>query len=110
MTPVISLLLALAGFAGLALAMPRHAAQAKLGGLWIARAPWLRVFGWMALACSLFVRLTRPDWRVGLVEWVGEAGLAAAMVEIILLGRPALLRVVPVAALGGVPIAAIMLR
>ncbi|WP_157217815.1 DUF3325 domain-containing protein [Flavisphingomonas formosensis] len=110
MTPLISLLFALAGLASLALAMPRHAAQAKLGALWVARAPWLRGCGWAALGFSLLVRLARPDWRTGLIEWIGEAGLAAAIVVVVLMRRPQLLRGLPAVVLLMVPIAALLLR
>lgn len=91
MIALASLLLSLGGFAALALAMPRHARAAGL-----AANVSLRWAGAALLLLSLGVRLVEPGWRIGAVEWTGQAALAAACVALALLGRP---RILPLATL-----------
>ncbi|QUT06691.1 DUF3325 domain-containing protein [Sphingobium phenoxybenzoativorans] len=95
---LISLLLALGGFAALSLSMQRHARQAEAQG-WLPRRPVLRWIGWGFLASSFIRCIARPDWRPALVEWVGALGLAAGIVVLILIYRPRMLPFIPKAAM-----------
>lgn len=91
MTALASLFLAMGGFAALALAMQRHARAAG-----VAANMRLRWAGATLLVVSLGLRLIEPGWRIGAVEWTGQAALAAACVVLALLYRP---RVLPPATL-----------
>jgi hypothetical protein len=97
MTGLSSFLMALAGFAALSLSMQRHARQAEVPA-WLPRPGLLRWTGWAFLALSVLIRLPTPAWRIGIVEWVGELGLAALVVVLTLFYRPRFLPVVPTAA------------
>jgi hypothetical protein len=93
-----SFLMSIAGFGLLCMSMHRHARQA---GIQDRSARFLRVAGWCALIISLAVGLIAGNWRLMIVEWIGQAGLAAAAVVVILLYRPRILPgAVVVAAIG----------
>lgn len=83
-----SFLMSVAGFGLLCLSMHRHARQA---GIHDRSAPFLRIAGWGILLISLAADLIAGNWRLMIVEWIGQAGLAAAAIVVILLYRPRLL-------------------
>jgi uncharacterized membrane protein len=74
------LLLCVAAFACLALAMERH--QEDLWGESLAPAVTrvLRRAGWTLLAASLAFALVQPMWAAGLVAWFGWLSAAAGIV------------------------------
>lgn len=94
---LISLTLAIAGLAMLALSMHRHAVSA---GLSRAGDRPVRLGGWGLLLLSMLARIAAPDWRIGLLEWIGQLALCAAAVTLVLTYRPTLLprAIVPVLA------------
>jgi hypothetical protein len=71
-----SLILSIAGFAALAGAMRRHAKQI---GLPVVSPGRLRLVGCALLAASFAILLGRMDWRMAMIAWIGQAGLAAAI-------------------------------
>lgn len=75
-----AILLALPGFAALALAMERHQRD-LLGRRLTGRATLLlRGLGWLLLAASPLEAIARQGWGMGLVVWLGALTLAAAAV------------------------------
>lgn len=85
---IASLAFAVAGLAGLALSLHRHARQAALAPRLAAHPALLRGAGALLLLASLLARTHGADWRIGLVEWIGQAGLCAAAVMLLLTYRP----------------------
>lgn len=81
-------LLAFAGLICVSLSMRRHAGQACLIATLIAQSRLLRLAGWFLVMMSLALRMLRPDWRIGIVEWIGLAGLAAGVIVTLLIYRP----------------------
>lgn len=99
MTFLPSLLLTIAGLGCLGLSLHRHAGQAGIGKQMPAR---LRPAGWGLLVLSLAAAVTTGNWRIALVEWIGQAGLAAAVIVLLLIYRPrALPRAVLIAGVCG---------
>lgn len=83
-----SMLLLFSGFTALSLSMQRHARQVFAQGRMPISSHRLRFIGWVLIGVSLALRLGQPGWRIGLVEWVGLCGAAAALVVVTLLKRP----------------------
>ena len=87
MTELSAFLLLLAGFAALALSMPKH--QRELFG----RAPVkparliLRFFGWSLLLLALMPAIACSGVGIGIVLWFGFATLAAMIVSLMLTYR-----------------------
>ncbi len=86
MSALATLPLAFSGMALLSLSMDRHLRQVATQR----RMAW-RPAGWALLAASLAIALLHGNWRFGLVEWIGVAGAAAALVVLTLAWRPAML-------------------
>lgn len=84
MSVTLALLLCFGGWAGLALAMPRHARQVFGSGLAPTRQRLLRLAGVIWLGLGGWLCLAIWGWRIGLVAWFGIAG-AAALVLVFLL-------------------------
>ncbi|WP_347329886.1 DUF3325 domain-containing protein [Marinimicrobium locisalis] len=90
--PLVALcLLALAAFASLCLATPRHMHQLKASKPQRWRTP-LRAGGWGLLTLSLIVAVVERGWGLGLVEWFGALTLAAVTVVLVATYRPAWLK------------------
>lgn len=87
-----SFLLAWAGMALLALAMRRNTPQFGLSRHWRERCHVLRRAGALLLGGSLLARIGGPDWRVGIVEWIGQLALCAATVTVLATYRPRMVR------------------
>ncbi|MCK9504851.1 MAG: DUF3325 domain-containing protein [Porticoccaceae bacterium] len=85
------LMLALAGFACLALSMERHARQAGLRIKHQSRRSWLRMAGWSLLTITFMTATTNTGWGFGLVLVFGVLSVAALLVVGLLTYRPALL-------------------
>jgi len=80
---MISLILILLGFWGLALSMQRHAGHVGLKPpAW--RPTPFRVAGWFLLGLSLVPCFVHPDWPIALVGWFGSCSLAAATVTLMI--------------------------
>lgn len=94
MTAVVVLPLAFGGLSLISLSMQRHARDVGLNG----NPRWLRGLGWIGVLLSLAASLAASNWRFALVEWIGLIAVAAALVVLILYGRP---RALPVLAAGG---------
>ncbi len=84
MSAVAALLALLAGWAALALAMPRHARPLLGHEPGRALRLWLRLGGCAGLGLGFWLCLLLWGWRIGLVAWFGAAG-AAGLVLIFLL-------------------------
>jgi len=80
MIHVWTLLISLAGFAALALAMDRH--QEDLFGRELSPrvTRLLRIVGWAGLLLALGVIVGRQGWALGLVSYSGCTSLAAGLV------------------------------
>ncbi|MBB6425052.1 DUF3325 family protein [Sphingopyxis sp. JAI128] len=78
----------------LSLSMQRHARDAGV----TADPRWARRIGWAGVLLLLAAALAAPNWRFALVEWVGLAAVAAALIVLTLYGRP---RALPKLATGG---------
>ena len=85
------LMLALAGFACLAMCMDRHARQVGLCFKRAVRRTQLKVGGWVLLAVAILVAIADVGWSFGLVLVFGVLTLAALLVVGLLTYRPALL-------------------
>jgi len=85
-----ALLLAIAGFGGLSLTMARHSRQAAFDGSIIARRVPMRPLSWLLIIASAIIDMAKGNWRFGLVEWIGLAGVAAAIVMLAHTYRPRL--------------------
>lgn len=70
------LVLSLAGFMGLALAMPRHGKQVWNAALSDSRRRLLRTGGWLLLAIALALGIAQWRFDVGTVTWLGWLTLA----------------------------------
>ncbi len=86
-------LLALAAFASLCLATPRHLQQLKGRRPQRWRTP-LRCIGWMLLTAALATAVINSGWGLGLVEWFGALTLAAVSVVLVSTYRPTWLKAV----------------
>lgn len=86
--------LAFGGLSLISLSMRRHARDAGL----TSEPRWLRALGWGVISLSLVVALAASNWRFALVEWIGLAALAAALVVMLLHLVP---RALPRLAIGG---------
>ena len=84
MSALAALLLAVAGFALLALAMRRHAREAEVPAGWLGlTAERRRPAGFAVLAVSLAALLVlAPRWEFALIEWIGLIGAAAGLVAL----------------------------
>lgn len=80
MLTLLSFLFGLAGFAALAVALPRHHRQIWSGPPSARRGRGLRVAGWVLLGLSLPPCLAAWDMRIGMVAWCGLLTAAALMV------------------------------
>jgi len=85
---LLGLILAIAGFAGLALAMSRHHRDVFGTPPTDRRRRRLRIAGWGLLALSLWPCLTAWGLVIGLVAWAGVLTLGALAVVLALTGRP----------------------
>lgn len=65
----------------------------------------LIIAGWVLIGVSLLSAVIAPNWGIGLVEWIGLMGAAAALAVLTLHYRPALL---PPLAAGGVTLGLIL--
>ncbi|WP_233238246.1 DUF3325 domain-containing protein [Bordetella sp. LUAb4] len=85
MIHVLTLLISLAAFAALALAMDRH--QEDLFGRALAPGVTrlLRILGWAGLLLALWVIVGRQGWALGLVSYSGCTSLAAGLVFLALI-------------------------
>lgn len=88
--------LAYAGFAALCLGMDRHYEAVFDRELPRRHRTPLRVFGWVALALSLFASANVWGWSYGTVEWIGILSLAGLTLIWFVSYRP-----VPALAAGG---------
>lgn len=89
MTTLASLTAGFAGFACLALAMPRHWGQALAGGDPGRAGPVLRWAGLLLLAISLRASLVRvPVPGIAIVDWLGFLTLAGLAVALTLTHAP----------------------
>jgi hypothetical protein len=79
--------LAFGGLGLIGLSMDRHARQAAFK----VKARWLRPAGWALVALSLAAVALTPNWSIAIVEWVGLAAAAAALVVLTLYHRPRML-------------------
>ncbi len=70
-------LLALAGFASLCLATPRHAQQLEHTSL---SRTLLRLFGWTLLVVAAIVAIASAGWSLGVVTLFGALTMAALAV------------------------------
>ncbi|WP_404334679.1 DUF3325 family protein [Sphingomonas sp. MMS12-HWE2-04] len=84
MSALAALLLAVAGFALLALAMRRHAREAEVKAEWLRLTPaQRRPAGYALLAVSLAALLMlAPRWDFALIEWIGLIAAAAGLVAL----------------------------
>lgn len=99
----LTLLLAFAGFAALALSLDRHHRAAFHAPVGRGKRVGLRVAGWAGLALSLAGAVLSSGWTFGPVQWVGSlTGSALAVVGLAAV-RPRWLRA---AALVALPLAA----
>ena len=82
---ILTLALTLAGFACLAVAMPRH--QTDLLGRELAPALGrrLRTMGWLLLVCALWPVVDALGWAFGLTVYCGHLSASAALIFISLL-------------------------
>ena len=80
------LALAFAGLALISLSMDRHARQTAMR---VRR--WMRPAGWLCLGLSLVLVAIAPNWRFALIEWIGLAALAGALVVAVLHVRATIL-------------------
>ncbi len=83
--------LALAAFASLCLATPRHIHQLNTPNPQNWRTP-LRGVGWILLIAALATAVLNSGWGLGLVEWFGALTLAAVTVVLIATYRPTWLK------------------
>ena len=79
------LLLALAGFAALALAMERHQEDVFGKALSQRITRSLRIVGWISLLLCLWLAVAAKGWSFGLVAYSGHTSGAAGIVFIALL-------------------------
>lgn len=79
------LLLALAGFVVLALAMERHQEDVFGKALNQPVTGSLRIFGWSSLTLCLWLAVASKGWSFGLVAYSGHTSAAAALVFVALL-------------------------
>lgn len=70
------LLLSLAGFVALALAMPKHSKQVMRKNLSDSQRRVLRVSGWVLLAAALWLGVAQWHFDVGTVTWLGWLTIA----------------------------------
>lgn len=95
MIAIAMLAAAFAGFALIALSMERHARQADRP----VRPERARPAGWALIALSFAIAIAAPNWRFGVVQWVGMLGAAAALVLLAFHWRPSWLYPLAIAAL-----------
>ena len=88
MIALAALLLALAGFAALALSMHRHHRDLFGGPPSRWRVVALRSVGWALLGLSLAACSLESGWAVGPLLWIGLLTLAALVVVLTLTYRP----------------------
>lgn len=88
--------LAYAGFSALCLAMDRHYEDVFDRALPRRHRTPLRVFGWSALALSLWASASVWGWSYGTVEWIGILSFAGLILIWFVSFRP-----VPALASGG---------
>jgi len=75
-----TLLISLAAFAALALAMDRHQEDLFGRALSVRVTRLLRILGWLGLLLALWVIVGRQGWGLGLVSYSGCTSLAAGLV------------------------------
>lgn len=80
MTDIATLLLSLAGFAALLLAMPRHQGDWLGRKLSAAAGRALRLSGFAALVFAFLVAGTGFGWSYGATAWFGWLTVAAALI------------------------------
>ncbi len=87
MAYLVSFCAAFAGFATLALAMPKHA---RAAGFAVARlrAQALRGGGWLLLTLSAAALIAASGWQIGLVEFCAVLTIAGIAVALLLSYRP----------------------
>jgi len=78
------LLISLAGFAGLALAMPKHGKAIFRQPLSDARRQLLRLAGWLLLAVALALGMDRWRFDIGTVTWLGWLSVAGLVLVFVL--------------------------
>lgn len=88
MTSIAAFCLAYAGFAALCLGMDRHYEAVFQRSLPRRHRAPLRVFGWVALALSLWACAAVWGWRYGVVEWIGILTLAGLLLIWLVAYRP----------------------
>lgn len=76
--------LAVAGFAALALSMPKHHRDLIRGALSPRRKLGHRIAGWALLSTSVVLALIGESTSIGIVLWLGLATLAALIVALML--------------------------
>jgi hypothetical protein len=104
MMGLMSLVLAFGGFAGLALAMPRHHGQLRGGSPPGRSRPVFVVAGWGMLAASAAPSVASWGWAFGLTAWLGLLSVAAAALVLLMSYIP---RVALALAAGSVPLAGV---
>lgn len=82
MMALLALLMLLAGWSLLALAMPRHARQMLRRD--VRRAVWPRLLGWICLGLSYPLCGLAWGWRIGSVAWFCAATAAGLMLVFLL--------------------------
>lgn len=95
MTAIAMLAAAFAGFALIGLSMERHARQADRP----VSPERARPAGWALIALSFAIAIGAPNWRFGVVQWVGMLGAGAALVLLTLYWKPSRLYALAIAAL-----------
>ncbi|MCJ2070239.1 DUF3325 domain-containing protein [Methylobacterium sp. J-030] len=103
---VLSLLLAFAGFAALALSLDRHHRAVFRTPVPRGRIGSLRAAGWSGLGLSFAAAIASAGWSFGPVQWIGSLTGAALAVVALIAYRPRSLRA---AALAALPLAALTL-
>lgn len=96
---IVSILLAFAGFAMLAIAMPRHLEQVLGRGFELRFRNGVRVAGWVLLALSVLPCFVGAGLSIAWTRWFGALTFAALPVALLLTYRPRLLK--PFALAGG---------
>lgn len=92
-----------AAFACLALATPGRRARLSPGAFPDARTA--RVLGWLLLTVAAIVAMTREGPGFGLVAWIGQLSVAAALLVLLMSWRPAYVPAAGAFALACAPLA-----
>ncbi len=77
-------LLCLFSMIALSLGMSKHARDVLGQPLSATPLLLLKVSGWLLLLAGMWANVAREDWSVGLVQWIGQVGLAAFLVALTL--------------------------